>query len=365
MMNRRTLLAASATMLAPGMAHRRWLQPVSGTPAATPDGTVVSYEATNLINPRGMACGDDGTLYAGIGGNPGPNAAVVKIEDGCPTVVVGGFPTARVAFRAIAGIADVATLAGKLYALLAGGNIDDGGMPNGIYEIVGRNDARLVANISEFIRDNPVADKPGDYDTDGQPYALLADGDGFFVTEGNSNQLFRVGLDGTVERIADLSDGHPIPTGLARAGDDEVYVAYFTAAPYPEGGAKVVTISGDGAVADAWTGLTLVTALATGEANALYALEMATGYGDDPGAIAAGSGRVVRQDGPDALTPVVTGLDLPAAMIFDPNGDLLISGPAFGADAGEGFIIRIPAGQLATGSVDVAGLTPPVTGCPI
>ena len=365
MIDRRTLLGAS--LLVPAM---KWVrQGDTATPAATPaagaGASSAAYAATGLVNPRGMTFDADGRLYVAIGGNPGPNAAVAVIEDGCPRVVTGGFPTARVAFRAIAGVADVAILDGRTFALLAGGNIDGDALPNGLYEIRDGDDPELIANISAFIRDNPVASIPGDYDTDGQPYALLADGDGFFVTEGNSNQLLRVGLDGTVERVADLSEGHPIPTGIAQANEDDVYVAYFTAAPYPEGGAKVVTVNPDGAVADAWTGLTLVTSLATGPDASLFALEMATGYGDDPGAIAPGSGRVVRQSGPDAATPVVTGLDLPASMIFGPEGDLYISGPAFGADAGEGFIIRIAASQLAAGPIDVSTLEPPTSGCPI
>ncbi|HEV2109518.1 MAG TPA: ScyD/ScyE family protein [Thermomicrobiales bacterium] len=306
----------------------------------------VSLVATDLVNPRGMAFDPNGKLHVAIGGSPGPNAGVAIIEDGCPRVLAGGFPTARVAFRAIAGMADVAVLDDRLYALLAGGNIDDGAMPNGIYEVTGPNDARLIANISAFIRDNPVQSIPGDYDTDGQPYAMLADGDGFLVTEGNSNQLLRIGLDGAVERVVDLSEGHPIPTGLARAGDGEYYVAYFTSAPYPEGGAKVVSITRDGTITDTWAGLTLVTALTTGADGVLYALEMATGYGDDPVAIGPGTGRVVRQDGADGVVPIVTGLDLPAAMCFGPDGALYVSGPAFGADTGEGFILRIRLDQL-------------------
>ncbi|HEV2107987.1 MAG TPA: ScyD/ScyE family protein, partial [Thermomicrobiales bacterium] len=135
-------------------------------------------------------------------------------------------------------------------------------------------------------------------------------------------------------------------TGLARAGDGEYYVAYFTSAPYPEGGAKVVSITPDETITDTWAGLTLVTALTTGADGALYALEMATGYGDDTVAIGPGTGRVVRQDGADGVVPIVTGLDLPAAMCFGPDGALYVSGPAFGADTGEGFILRIRLDQL-------------------
>ena len=147
----------------------------------------------------------------------------------------------------------------------------------------------MVADISAFIRDNPVAEKPRDYDTDGQPYAMLAMGDAFWITGGNSNQVLRVGLDGSVARVADLSRGHPIPTGIAPAPDGGAYVAFFTHAPYAEGTAKVVAVRPDGAVTDVWTGLTLVTALTVGPDGTLYALEMATGYGDNADAIAPGA----------------------------------------------------------------------------
>ena len=213
--------------------------------------------------------------------------------------------------------------------------------PNGLYRLDGAGGAELVADISAFIREHPVAEKPRDYDTDGQPYAMLAMGDAFWVTEGNSNQVLRVGLDGTVARVADLSQGHPIPTGIAPAPDGGAYVAFFTSAPYAEGSAKVVKVAPDGAVTDVWTGLTLVTALAMGPDGTLYALEMATGHGDDPDAIAPGTGRVVRMTGPDTAEPVVTGLALPVAMDFGPDGALYIAGPTFGADEGQGTILRV------------------------
>ena len=68
---------------------------------------------------------------------------------------------------------------------------------------------------------------------------------------------------------------------------------------------------------------------------------MATGHGEDPGAIALGTGRVVRMTGPDTMEPIVTGLALPVAMDFGPDGALYIAGPTFGADEGQGTILRI------------------------
>jgi hypothetical protein len=315
--------------------------------AATPGpDDVVTVVAAGLTNPRGFTVAPDGTLMVAIAGREGPHAGVARIEDGCPVLVADGLPAYRIVFGAVTGVADVAYLNGQLYAMLAGGDTDRGETPNGLYRLDSVGGAELVADVSAFIREHPVTEKPRDFDTDGQPYAMLAMGDAFWVTEGNSNQVLRVGLDGTVARVADLSQGHPIPTGIAPAPGGGAYVAFFTHAPYTEGSAKVVKVAPDGTVTDVWTGLTLVTALAVGPDGTLYALEMATGHGDDPDAIAPGTGRVVRMTGPDTMEPVVTGLMLPVAMDFGRDNALYIAGPTFGADEGQGTILRI---DLSTG----------------
>jgi hypothetical protein len=315
--------------------------------AATPGpDDVVTVVAAGLTNPRGFTVAPDGSLVVAIAGREGPHAGVARIEDGCPVLVADGLPAYRIVFGAVTGVADVAYLNGQLYALLAGGDTDRGETPNGLYRLDSVGCAELVSDVSAFIREHPVTEKPRDFDTDGQPYAMLAMGDAFWVTEGNSNQVLRVGLDGTVARVADLSRDHPIPTGIAPAPGGGAYVAFFTHAPYTEGSAKVVKVAPDGTVTDVWTGLTLVTALAVGPDGTLYALEMATGHGDDPDAIAPGTGRVVRMTGPDTMEPVVTGLMLPVAMDFGRDNALYIAGPTFGADEGQGTILRI---DLSTG----------------
>ena len=333
------LLPASATTRALEQSDRS--QAVFAQSATPNPAGAITVVAAGLTNPRGFGFAPDGTLAVALAGTSGPNAGVIRIEDGCPVLLAGGLPSYRIVFAAPTGVSDVAYLDGDLYALLSGGDTDRGHTPNGLYRLDGAGGVELVADISAFIRANPVAAKPRDYDSDGQPYALLAMGDGFWVTEGNSDQVLRVSLDGSVARVADLSPGHPIPTGIAPAPGGGAYVAFLTPIPYTEGTARVVKIAPDGAVSEAWSGLTLVTALATGPDGALYALELATGYGDNPDAIAPGTGRVVRLSSSNVAEPIVTGLALPIAMAFGPDGALYIAGPAFGADEGQGTILRV------------------------
>ena len=151
-------------------------------------------------------------------------------------------PSYRIVFGAVTGVADVAELDGDLYALVQVA-IPTGDTPNGLYRLDGAGGVELVADISTFIREHAVSEKPRDYDSDGQPYAMLWMGDAFWVTEGNSNQLLRIGLDGTVTRVADSLAGHPIPTGIAPAPDGGAYVGYLTAIPYEEGTACVVEVA--------------------------------------------------------------------------------------------------------------------------
>lgn len=310
---------------------------------------------SGLVNPRGIAFAADGSLDVAVGGTGDMDAGVARIVDGCPRPIVIGMPTYRIVFNAPTGVADVAILDDQRYLLLSGGDIDRGDAPNGLYRYDDSGNTQLVANVSAFIRDNPVAEKPGDFDTDGQPYALLPMGDAFWATEGNSNQLLRLGLDGAVTRVVDLSAGHPIPTGMAPAPDGGAYVGFLTKIPYAEGGARVVQISPEGAQREVWTGLSLVTALAVDGNGTLYALEMATDFdGNDPDSIRPGTGRVVRQTGPDTFEEVITGLTFPIAMEFGPDGALYVATPGFSADNGEGTIVRFDTSNAADAPIHMA-----------
>ena len=108
--------------------------------------------------------------------------------------------------------------------------------------------------------------------------------------EANSGEVLEIKADGNATRLVDLSKDHPVPTGIARDHDGNLYVGYLTEAPYTPGISRVDKIAPDGTVSTVWTGLTQVTGVAIGADGTLYALEMSAGNGR-PRAPAASSNR--------------------------------------------------------------------------
>lgn len=352
------------------------------TPAAGMSGEAVTPVAAGLVNPRGVVWAPDGTLYvgqAGMGGSmlgtptlpppPGPvhgglTASVVRIEAGCPVLVAGNLPSVMTALGDVLGVEDLAILDGQLYASIDGGGEAHGNAahPAGVYRILADGTAELAADLSAWVRANPVAVLPPDHDPDAAGFSLVADPTtgSFWVTDPNSSQILNVTLDGGVSRIVDLSAEHPVPTGLAAAPHGGVYVGYLTAAPFPDGASKVVHVAPDGTVTEVWSGLTAVTDVAVAPDGTLYATELTTGNLQEPPFWVPGSGRIVRQTGPDSQEDVAIGLMFPVSLAFGPDGALYVSMPAMGADQGQGIIGRIE--MTASEATAMAALMPPA--CP-
>lgn len=351
--------------------------PASAQEATPAPAGAVTAVATGLTNPRGFTWGDDGTLYlalAGTGGETpatidgveigvygGPSASVVSIADGCATPVVEGIPSGDWRDAGwIWGAHDVAFLDGAMYILSAGGGIDFGNpdQPTGLLRLEADGTTSVVADISAWSLENPPAFVPPDYNPSGSLYDMEV-GDGvLWISEAVGGRIITVTPDGTITLVADISEGHPVPTGMTLAPDGGVYVGFLTAIPYPDGSSKVIHVASDGTVTDHWTGLTAVTDLTMGPDGTLYAMEMATGNLEEAPFIQPGTGRVVRMTGSDSLEPVVTELDFPAYLDFGPDGALYLTTPAFGPDqgVGQGMVLRV---DLAAGTpVSLVGYAP-------
>jgi hypothetical protein len=365
------------------------------TPGAGGGATGPQVVASGLINPRGFTWGQDGTLYVALAGNggltsnpeppaaaesaPAPNAtpdlvadtadvlaadqsgAVVQIVAGCPVDFAAGFPSYNfLPLNWADGVIDVAFLDGILYALVDGGgevalHPDE---PNGVYRILDDGSSELVADLSAWFRANPVAEPTHDISPDGQPYAMIA-GDGrLWITESNHEQLLTVTPDGTITRIVDLSPEAvldvTVPTGVVLAPDGGVYIGLLTELPFPDGAAKVIQVDADGTITDVWTGLTAITDIGVGPDGSLYASELATGNTDTEPFYHPHTGNIVRQTGPDSSQEIATGLDYPVHLGFGPDGMLYVASPAFGANGGQGTILRLDPEAASVPLNDVA-----------
>ena len=114
---------------------------------------------------------------------------------------------------------------------------------------------------------------------------------------------------------------------------------------------------------EVWTGLTAVTDVAVGPDGTLYAVEMSTGNLDEPPFLVPGSGRIVRQTGPDSSEVVASGLMFPVSLAFNPDGVLYVSMPAVGAPNGEGMVARVSMAGTAAGTPAVIEATPQAADC--
>jgi hypothetical protein len=365
---------------APIMVRAQSASPAAATPVA---GTPIVPIASGLTNPRGFIWGPDGTLYVALAGSGGsapateqaPTSAIIgpftggltgalaKIDSGCPVAVATGLASTLDGMGEVLGAEDVAMLGGELYVSVDGGGPVHGNAdhPSGIYKVAADGSTTIVADLSAYLRANPVKTAPGDYDPDADGYRMAADetAGALWVLEPNSQGVLSVKPDGTITRVADLSDTHPVPASIALVpGGGAVYVGMLTGVPFADGSAKVIKVMADGTVSDVWTNLTTVTGLAVGPDGTLYAAEMSTGNLAGPPFLVPGSGKVVKQTGMNTSEDVATGLMLPVSLGFGPDGGLYASMPAIGANGGEGMIAWV--GGATPGDVPTAASCLPI-----
>jgi hypothetical protein len=327
---------------------------------------------SGLNNPRGLTFGPDGMLYvaeAGTGGahstvgvcqqapapagpyKGGMTARISKISpDGARTTVADKLPSDQMSPKngnLESGVAAVTFMGGTLYALLSGAGCSHGvvGIPNGIIKVRANGSWTQVADLSEFLAHNPVAfPDPDDAEPDGTWYGLVASGGTLYATEPNHQQILRITPAGAASRLVDFSAIYPGdlnwygPTALAvQAG--KLYVGFLTKFPVVVGASNISQVSLDGQVHVVAAGLTAVLGVAFYKGQ-LYALEM-TSVPGLPGPSWAGAGKVVRITTSGTLETVVSGLTLPTAMAFGPDGTLYIANQGFGTPPGAGQIVRV------------------------
>ena len=217
--------------------------------AATAVAASQTVFATGLNNPRGLEFGPDGKLYVAEGGLGGTltttsaqceqvppvigpytggfTADIVRFTpNGTKTVVASGLPSDQTgparSFRS--GVADVAFIGHRLYALLAGAGCSHGHIDadNGVIRVNNDGTTTQVADLSAFIKANPAVNPdPADFEPDGTWYSMVAARGELYVVEPNHGEVDRVNpWTGAIRRLVDVSasQGHIVPTALAYQG---------------------------------------------------------------------------------------------------------------------------------------------------
>jgi hypothetical protein len=369
--HRRALLIASAIgalITAAPAANAASITPIviRGTPTPT-----VSVYATGFNNPRGLKFGPDGMLYVAEGGPGGTHSTVGQCtqvvapigpytgnstggrisrvdSNGVRTTVTDKFPSSQTSGSLVSGVADIAFIDGTLFAITAGAGCSHGvaASTNGVFRVSASGTPTLVADLSAFQKAHPVAHpEPDDFEPDGTWYSMIAVGRSLFAVEPNHGELDRIDLDGTISRVADISasQGHIVPTAVA-THLGAFYVGNLNTFPIVPGSSKILSITRAGAVKKVAGGLTMITGVAFDSFGTMYVLEnTATAGFPTPG-----QGRIIRVSGL-AQTVVVSGLALPTAMTFGPDGALYVSNLGFGPPPslpnGPGQILRIRLGS--------------------
>ena len=323
--------------------------------------------ATGLNNPRGLKFGPDGNLYVAEGGTGGTTSTAGQCDQvvfpvgpytgsttggriskitaaGVRTTVTDQLPSSmsnEIIGGDISGVSDIAFIGNTLYALLAGAGCSHGvaSVPNGVVRINPDNSWTLIANLSAWLQSHPVAHpEEGDFEPDGTPYSMINVRGDLYVVEPNHGELLKVTTDGTITRIVDISasQGHIVPTAVAYHGN--FYVGNLKTFPIEEGSSNIYKITPGGEIKIWARGFTTVLGIAFDQQKRLYVLENTVGAPFPT----AGLGRITRVNPSGKKEVIATGLSLPTAMTFGPDGNLYVSNTGFGPAAiGGGEVLKV------------------------
>ncbi len=278
----------------------------------SPDNLVItsSIFSTGLNNPRGIKFGPDGDLYVaegGVGGTfmsttcmqvPGAGpytgsdtgSRISRIDrEGKRTTVVNHLPSSTTNPATggdVSGVADVEFIGHTLYGLLTGAGCSHGvpDIPNQVFKVNHDGTWSMVANISNYLMNNPVANPdPADFEPDGTPYSMVSVNGQLYITQPNQQEIDKISPGtGSIQRIIDISKTYPGatnwigPTSMVYHNGN-FYFGTLTPFPFVQGAANVYELTPDGKLSVFATGFSAILGVTFDEVGGLYVLENTVG----------------------------------------------------------------------------------------
>lgn len=324
--------------------------------------------ASGLNGPQGVYVAGDGSVWVtedGLGGdqtfaavgpegpgegNYGNTARVVRVDPGGTQSVVAITPSVFVPGIGATGGGKIAVIGSNVYVANgvwnAGFSIPRPAKVDAVLRIEG-NTATEVANVFAFeAANNPDGVPAAQGGIDSHAYGLAAGPDGqLYVADAGGNSLLRVNpATGAVSLVASLAGltgtgAQSVPTGVTFGEDGTIYVSLLSGGPFPSGAARVVKVSG-GTASDFATGLTMLTDVERGPDGHLYAVSFGrfdTAATGNP--FVANAGSVIRLKANGDRETVLSGLNYPTSIAFNPDGDAFVAENGVGAP-GSGRVMR-------------------------
>jgi hypothetical protein len=181
----------------------------------------------------------------------------------------------------------------------------------------------MIADLSDFQKKHPVKSwQPDDFEPDGTWYSMIAVNGVLYVLEPNHGELDAIQTNGKIARVVDISamPGHIVPTALAYDGTNFV-VGNLDLFPIRDGSSKILQITPTGGLSTVNINMTIVVGLAYDGHGQLYVLENTTGNQFPT----PGTGKIVLITSKYGRKDIATGLSLPTAMTFGPDGNIYVS----------------------------------------
>ena len=304
---------------------------------------------TGLNNPRLLSYAEDGTLYiaeAGIAGDEEAESEMGPVQYGATAgvkmvpaggaeaeVAVGGLIRA-VGFNNYLGVNAVLPEADGWWLALGNGPVVEGVHTTGLLHLdAAGEEVRFVDFAAIEAELNPDNDFVA-----ANPIDIAAGADGlYYVIDASGNAIYTMTADGDPE-LFHVWEDLPVPSAVDVGPDGDIFVAFLSAFPFPAGSARIEQWSADGELVATYGGLTGATDVLVGDDGMIYAVELATSFGDNGWEASTGRVVVVSEAG---IATVAEGLNFPYGIAMSPDGMLAVSVNSAFVEPGTGQVIWV------------------------